>query len=126
MGKKTSGSLAVTLVLTQVLGMAVAESPSPGSPKWTPLSVELPVSTRTFPPGEGASIASAQCLICHSAGMVLFQPQRTRAQWTETINKMRTAYGAPLPAEQVDALAAYLASVVGHDSGTQSPPPPRA
>jgi hypothetical protein len=29
-------------------------------------------------------------------------------QWTETINKMRSAYGAPISAGQVDELAAYL------------------
>jgi hypothetical protein len=33
-------------------------------------------------------------------------------QWTETINKMRSAYGAPIGAGQVDALAAYLTRVV--------------
>jgi hypothetical protein len=43
--------------------------------------------------------------------MVLHQPSRTQEQWKDTINKMRTAYGAPLPAEQVDALAAYLAGL---------------
>lgn len=44
--------------------------------------------------------------------MVLHQPQRTQAQWRETINKMRSAYGAPIPVDQTDALAAYLARVV--------------
>jgi hypothetical protein len=43
--------------------------------------------------------------------MVLYQPVRTQEQWKETINKMRSAYGAPLPAEQVDALATYLAQL---------------
>jgi len=49
--------------------------------------------------------------------MVLRQPARTQTQWTETINKMRSAYGAPIGAGQVDALAAYLTRVV---SGAQS------
>lgn len=137
MGKNTFIFLAMITVFTPLLMIAapsrgVADPPAPpagqpqAGPKWTRISVELPSSTRIFPEGEGASIANSQCLICHSAGMVLFQPQRTQAQWTETINKMRTAYGAPLPAEQVNALAAYLARVVGHGSGTQSPAPPRA
>jgi nitrate reductase cytochrome c-type subunit len=79
------------------------------APHWHKVSVTLPVSTRLFPAGEGAETANSQCLLCHSVEMVLTQPSRSEAQWKETINKMRTAYGAPLPADQVDALATYLA-----------------
>jgi len=52
--------------------------------------------------------------------MVLRQPARTQMQWTETINKMRSAYGAPIGAGEVDALAAYLSRVVSADSGARS------
>jgi hypothetical protein len=75
---------------------------------WDKVSVELPVSTKLFPAGDGASIADSQCLICHSVDMVLTQPLRTAQQWTDTINKMRTAFGAPLPSDQVGMLALYL------------------
>jgi cytochrome c5 len=85
---------------------------------WGKVSVELPVSQTPFPAGEGSVIANAQCLICHSAGMVLRQPARTQDQWKETINKMRSSYGAPLPAEQVDALAAYLSRLIPEGQGT--------
>src|SRR5260370_42201158 len=87
---------------------------------WSKVSVELPTSLTPFPAGEGAVIANAQCLICHSAGMVLRQPTRTQAQWKETINKMRSAYGAPIDAGQVDVLATYLTRVVSIDSEGQS------
>jgi hypothetical protein len=43
--------------------------------------------------------------------MVLRQPPLTKDEWIGEINKMRNAYGAPLPAEQVDALATYLQSI---------------
>jgi mono/diheme cytochrome c family protein len=86
--------------------------------RWSKVSVELPTSLTPFPAGEGAVIANAQCLICHSAGMVLRQPARTQEQWKETINKMRSAYGAPLPAEQVDALAAYLSRLISDGKGS--------
>ncbi len=85
---------------------------------WSKVSVELPTSLTPFPAGEGAVIANAQCLICHSAGMVLRQPARTQEQWKETINKMRSAYGAPLPAEQIDALAAYLSRLISDGKGS--------
>jgi mono/diheme cytochrome c family protein len=79
--------------------------------QWTKVSVDLPASQTPFPPGDGAVIANAQCLICHSAGMVLRQPPLTQDEWVVEINKMRNAYGAPLPADQVEALAKYLRSI---------------
>jgi mono/diheme cytochrome c family protein len=89
--------------------------------KWTKVSVDLPVSQISFPPGNGSVIANAYCLICHSAGMVLRQPPLTQDEWTVEINKMRNAFGAPLPADQVEALAKYLRSING-----QSPKGPSA
>lgn len=86
------------------------------APKWVKVSVELPVSQVSFPPGNGSVIANAYCLICHSAGMVLSQPPLTKDEWTGEINKMRNAFGAPLPADQVEALAEYLGSINGLDS----------
>jgi hypothetical protein len=77
----------------------------------TKVSVELPVSKALFPAGAGADIANSQCLICHSADMVLYQPARTQDEWKVTINKMRTAYGAPIAPDQIEALAVYLSGL---------------
>jgi len=84
---------------------------APSDARWTKVSVQLPTSPTSFPAGQGADIANSQCVICHSPDMVLYQPARTQEQWKETINKMRSVYGAPLPAEQVDALATYLSQL---------------
>jgi mono/diheme cytochrome c family protein len=84
--------------------------------KWVKVSVDLPASQVSFPPGNGSVIANAYCLICHSAGMVLRQPPLTQDEWTGEINKMRNSFGAPLPAEQVEALAKYLRSINGRES----------
>jgi mono/diheme cytochrome c family protein len=54
--------------------------------------------------------------------MALLQPARTQEQWQETINKMRSAYGAPLPAEQVAPLAAYLTRVIAIKTGDGQTP----
>lgn len=86
--------------------------------RWSTISVQLPASAALFPGAEGADIANHQCLTCHSADMVLHQPARTSAEWQANINKMRTAYGEPLPAEQVDALAAYLSRLTSNGKGT--------
>ena len=84
-------------------------------PRWAKVSVELPVSKAMFPPGDGVEI-TPQCLICHSAGMVLRQPPLTKDEWTAEINKMRNAFGAPLPSGQVEALARYLYRINGRKS----------
>jgi cytochrome c5 len=87
---------------------------------WAQVAVDLPTSGTAFPAGNGADIASAQCLMCHSAGMVLRQPPLTQAEWAGEINKMRNSYGAPLPADQVEVLAKYLRGI----QGSQAPSGP--
>ena len=81
--------------------------------QWAIVRVELPAIDEPFPPGIGADIASSQCLICHSAGMVLTQPPLKKDEWRAEIMKMRTAYGAPIPDEQVDGLSEYLRNING-------------
>jgi mono/diheme cytochrome c family protein len=90
---------------------AVKEAVKRPVQQWAKVSVELPASQISFPPGNGSVIANAQCLICHSAGMVLRQPPLTQDEWVGEINKMRNAFGAPLPADQVEPLAKYLQSI---------------
>jgi cytochrome c5 len=80
---------------------------------WAIVRVELPASDESFPPGIGADIASSQCLICHSAGMVLTQPPLKKDEWRAEIMKMRTAYGAPIPDDQVEGLSEYLKNING-------------
>ena len=115
-------ALAAGLAWPRTVNSAPAADAAKGPiQKWTKVSVDLPVSQISFPPGNGSVIANAYCLICHSAGMVLRQPPLTQDEWTVEINKMRSAFGAPLPADQVEALAKYLRSING-----QSPKGPSA
>jgi mono/diheme cytochrome c family protein len=81
--------------------------------QWPIVKVELPADDETFPPGAGATIATSQCQICHSAGMVLQQPPLTRDQWRAEIVKMRSSYGAPMPEDQIDGLSEYLEKING-------------
>jgi mono/diheme cytochrome c family protein len=110
-----------TLALLTVITAAGVSNGYAGSPADVPLgaalnstvNVTLPDSHNVFPPGEGADIANSQCMICHSAGMVTRQPPLTYDEWKSEINKMRSAYGAPLPEDQVDSLAKYLTTIAG-------------
>jgi mono/diheme cytochrome c family protein len=81
--------------------------------QWAIVRVELPVSDEIFPRGIGADTATSQCLICHSAGMVLRQPPLTKDEWRAEIMKMRSAYGALVADDQVDGLSEYLKSING-------------
>ncbi|HEY0746171.1 MAG TPA: cytochrome c [Steroidobacteraceae bacterium] len=96
---------------------ASAEQPDA---RWAKVSVVFPTGETTFPAGDGAEIANSQCVICHSAGMALRQPALSESQWRTIIDKMRTAYGAPLPAIQVDALASYLSKTISDRGATDT------
>src|ERR1700756_4229133 len=80
------------------------------------MNADLPAGAVAFPAGQGSDIADANCLICHSAGMVLRQPPLTVAEWSTEIKKMKDSFGAPIPSDQIDGLAHYLAAINGRAS----------
>lgn len=55
-----------------------------------------------------------QCAACHSLDYI---PMNSRfldkAGWTASVNKMINAFGAPIPREDVDTIATYLADNYG-------------
>jgi cytochrome c5 len=77
------------------------------------VTVDLPVGDRMFPSGPGSDVADNNCLACHSAGMVLNQPAMSKTQWTAEVNKMRTAYKAPVDPADVGHIVDYLVSIRG-------------
>jgi mono/diheme cytochrome c family protein len=123
---KTSVALLVLCIVTGCATGAIdstsLKNRTTAPPPWPLVKVDLPVSNAYFPAGDGADMANAQCLICHSAGMVLRQPPLTQKEWVGEINKMRNSYGAPLPAAQIDALAKYLFSINGGQSSAGHTP----
>jgi mono/diheme cytochrome c family protein len=81
--------------------------------QWNVVKATLPAGDVDFPAGDGSMIATAQCLICHSAGTVLRQPPQPQAQWLAEIRKMRALWGAPIPVDEEQALSRYLARING-------------
>ncbi len=77
------------------------------------LDIQLPPETGAFKQDRGAEIANGQCLICHSVEYVVLQPPMPRAFWKSSVQKMQQKYGAPIPDDQVEALADYLARNYG-------------
>jgi cytochrome c5 len=98
--------LAVGIVVNAVLVPLAARAAA--SLELKSVTVDLPDSDRTFPPGPGSDAVTNNCLACHSAGMVLNQPTLSKAAWAAEVNKMITAYKAPVAPEDVGAIVDYL------------------
>jgi len=77
------------------------------------VNVDLPFGDRVFPDGPGSDLVNGNCLACHSAGMVLNQPALSKAEWHIEVEKMRTAYKAPIDPKDVDAIVDYLVRLGG-------------
>lgn len=77
-----------------------------------PVKVDLPDSDRMFP-GPGADAINNNCLACHSAGMVLNQPELSKKSWAAEVSKMISAYKAPVAPEDIGAIVDYLARIKG-------------
>jgi mono/diheme cytochrome c family protein len=77
------------------------------------VSVDLPADERMFANEAGADAVNNNCLACHSADMVLNQPALSKAQWKAEVDKMRTAYKAPIDAKDIDPIVDYLVSIRG-------------
>lgn len=75
------------------------------------VDVTFPGSDRDFPPEPGADLVANNCTACHSAGMILTQPQLTKATWTAEVTKMQHTYKAPVADEDVAPIVAYLAAL---------------
>ncbi len=84
-----------------------------------PLKIELPPETPAFKTAPGADLAMAQCMMCHSTEYVTTQPPLAPAAWKAIVEKMQKKFGAPLPAEQVEALVDYLAKCYGTASAVE-------
>ena len=58
-----------------------------------------------------------QCVACHSLDYLQMNSRfLDKAGWTASVNKMINAFGAPIPKEDVDAIATYLAENYGKPS----------
>jgi len=62
---------------------------------------------------------AAQCGACHSLDYIRMNSRfLDLAGWTAVVNKMIKAFGAPIPQDDVDAIARYLAEHYGKPAAT--------
>lgn len=120
----------VTRAIAGTIAVAVAASAAAG-----PATQKLAQSaaTRTAaqesppPPESSVELAdapgrekAAQCGACHSLDYIRMNSRfLDLAGWTAVVTKMVKAYGAPIPAEDAEAIARYLAE----NYGKPAPPP---
>ncbi|WP_020175529.1 hypothetical protein [Methyloferula stellata] len=97
-----------------LLAMAFAAGPSLAGNLATFKSVDtdLPTGERMFQ-GPGSDAINNNCLVCHSAGMVLTQPPLPRPTWQAIVEKMRATYKAPVADEDVGPIVDYLTRIKG-------------
>jgi hypothetical protein len=79
---------------------------------------KLPPETTKLERGPGVEIATAQCLLCHSADYISIQPSMNRAAWAATVAKMKDKYGAPILPDSTNALVNYLVKTYGAEKST--------
>ena len=75
------------------------------------VSVNFPRSDSTFPGGREADAINNDCLICHSAGMVLNQANLSRAAWQGIVEQMSNDFKATFAAADVPAIVDYLVNL---------------
>jgi cytochrome c5 len=77
------------------------------------LKLNIPTGDAMFPAGPGSDAINNNCLACHSADHVLNQPSLSREAWQEVVNKMITAYKAPVSPDDAKAIVDYLVQAKG-------------
>ena len=106
--------LRAVLPMAAVFGLALLPCPGHAATITTlkSLKLDVPTSDAMFP-GSGADAINNNCLACHSADHVLNQPSLSREAWQEVVNKMITAYKAPVSPDDVKAIVDYLVRLKG-------------
>jgi hypothetical protein len=105
-------------VLPVVAVLAFAWLPHPGQAATIittlkSLKLDVPTSDAMFPAGPGSDAINNNRIACHSADHVLNQPSLSREAWQEVVNKMITAYKAPISPDDAKAIVDYLVRIKG-------------
>ena len=85
------------------------------------LDIKLPPETAVYKPSDlpGYRLVQQNCLTCHAAQYVQFQPPSSpRGYWDATVKKMKKPFGAPFAEEDIPAMVDYLVKTYGTQRGT--------
>lgn len=96
------------VVLAALTGVNMSGIPTNAKGRDPVSTLTLPPDRMGFQPGAGRQLAGQYCLICHSADYIYTQPPHNAGEWTDIVNKMKTAFGCPIPNEDIAPLVRYL------------------
>ncbi|MBF5005481.1 SorB family sulfite dehydrogenase c-type cytochrome subunit [Diaphorobacter caeni] len=83
------------------------------------LEIDLPAETALYQQSDmpGYTLTLQNCLMCHSAQYVQYQPKTSpRSYWEATVKKMKHPFGAPFPEGDIPAMVDYLTKTYGAES----------
>lgn len=107
--------LRATLILMSLGGAALSSQA---------LDINLPAETAAYQPSPmpGFKLVQQNCLICHSAQYVQYQPPSSpRAYWEATVAKMKKTFGAPFADADTASMVDYLVRTYGAERAKPSP-----
>ena len=107
--------LRVILPAVVLLGAMAMPAPSSAAEpiELESTTIDLPCGDMEFPPGPGVDAVKANCIFCHSAGMVLYQPALSKSAWTKIVQKMIDVYKAPISPDGIPEIVGYLMHIRG-------------
>jgi mono/diheme cytochrome c family protein len=74
-------------------------------------TLRLPDETVVMPQGPGRDRVLSACVACHTPRYLLDQPVLPRKTWQAEVDKMRTAYGAPVADADVPIILEYVFAI---------------
>ncbi len=105
-------ALLMGTIITLRDGAARAQSPTATGKHMvitlTSQTISLPFGDQIFEGGDSVKVVNTRCLLCHSKEMIDTQPALPLETWKREIDKMRTAYGCTLRADQVDGIVKFI------------------
>jgi len=102
------------LVTTLVLAACALAQPSHAASK----SITLPPDGMPLKPSslEGYAKAQANCVACHSAEYLQYQPPSApRPYWDAMVKRMKAVFKAPIDDADMPAIVEYLAKTYGNE-----------
>jgi mono/diheme cytochrome c family protein len=100
------------------LGIQDRPLPTSVEPGAASESLPLPHDEPEIPQGPHRDQFATNCVVCHSPRLIFNQPPLTAAQWTATVHKMVTAYGAVVAEPREKEIVAYLVALQQRDKDT--------
>ena len=108
MNRRNLVSLALALA---ACGIAAAAGAAPKSIALPPDGVQLKASALP-----GYAKAQTNCVACHSAEYMLYQPPTApRAYWDAMVKRMKAVFNAPIDDADMPAIVDYLVKTYGNE-----------